>query len=145
MSNLSEEEIIKECKRIIFEYGCIRQDTEGEKEDLQTLEGLLNLYNKEKEKNKELDREAQGYLEELAGDETSISILYQKEKEKNKLLIEGKFREVADKNSYIKDNYVSKDEIKEEIKELENMKVDGEVFTTAVNFAKKEFQELLED
>ena len=45
--------------------------------------------------------------------------LYNKEKEKNKLLIEGKFREVAGKNSYIKDNYVSKDEIREKIKELE--------------------------
>ena len=53
---MSEEEIIKECKRIIFEYGCIRQDTEGEKEDLQTLEGLLNLYNKEKEENKKLKK-----------------------------------------------------------------------------------------
>ena len=36
-------------------------------------------------------------------------------KEKNRLLIEGKFREIADKNSYIKDNYISKDKIKEKI------------------------------
>ena len=48
---MSEEEIIKECKRIIFEYGSIRKDTKGEKEDLQALEGLLDLYNKEKECN----------------------------------------------------------------------------------------------
>lgn len=44
---------------------------------------------------------------------------YNKEKEKNKLLIEGKFREVADKNSYIKDNYISKDKIKQCIEKLE--------------------------
>lgn len=38
MINLSEEEIIKECERIIFEYGCIRADVDGEREDLQALE-----------------------------------------------------------------------------------------------------------
>lgn len=113
---MSEEEIkeflnkYKDCKCDLREYNsCI----ECENKVKQAIQGLLDLYNKEKEK--------------------------------NKLLIEGKFREVAYKNSYIKDNYVSKDRIKEEIKELENMKVDGEVFTTAVNFAKKEFQKLLEE
>lgn len=40
-----------------------------------------------------------------------------KEKEKNKLLIQGKFREVADKNSYIKDNYIHKDKIREKIED----------------------------
>ena len=51
----------------------------------------------------------------------SLFYLYQKEKEKNKLLIEGKFREVADKNSYIKDNYISKDKIREKIEEYNKM------------------------
>ena len=36
------------------------------------------------------------------------------------------------------------DKIKAEIEKLKDMKVDGEVFTTAVNFAIKEFQSLLE-
>lgn len=44
----------------------------------------------------------------------------EQEKEKNKLLIQGKFREVADKNSYIKDMYIAKYKIKEKIKELNN-------------------------
>ena len=44
-----------------------------------------------------------------------------------------------------KENTVSKDKIKEQLIELDNMKVDGEVFTTAVNFAKKILQELLEE
>lgn len=44
--------------------------------------------------------------------------LYQKEKEKNKLLINNKFREVADKNSYVKDNYIAKSKIKAKIEEL---------------------------
>ena len=36
------------------------------------------------------------------------------------------------------------DKIKAEIEKLKDMKVDGEVFTTAVNFAIKELQSLLE-
>lgn len=47
--------------------------------------------------------------------------------------------------TYINNNYVNKEKIKNEIKELEEMKVGGEVFITAVNFAKKELQKLLED
>ena len=35
--------------------------------------------------------------------------------------------------------------IQYEIEELKNMNVDGEVFTTSVNFAIKELQELLEE
>lgn len=41
--------------------------------------------------------------------------LYKQEKEKNKKLIQGRFREVADKNAYIKDMYISKDKIKEKL------------------------------
>lgn len=43
--------------------------------------------------------------------------LYNKEKEKNKKLIEGKFREVANKNDYIKENYISKDKIQKIVDE----------------------------
>lgn len=41
--------------------------------------------------------------------------------------------------------WIHKDRIKKELEELENMKVDGEVFTTSVNFAKKILQSLLEE
>lgn len=41
------EEAIKECKRIIFEYGCIREDEEGKKEDLQAIETILNHLTKQ--------------------------------------------------------------------------------------------------
>lgn len=43
------------------------------------------------------------------------------------------------------DNSILKEKVKSEIKELDNMKVEGQVFTTAVNFAKKTLQELLEE
>lgn len=35
---MSEEEIIKECQRIIYEYGWIREDVEGKEKDLEALE-----------------------------------------------------------------------------------------------------------
>ena len=38
------------------------------KEYAEAIETLLTAYEKEKEANKKLDKEAQGYLEELAGD-----------------------------------------------------------------------------
>ena len=70
--------------------------------------------------------------------------LYNEEKEKNKLLIEAKFREVTDKNSYIKDNYISKNEIREEIKELEILahedKGNGELYIRYITL-----KELLEE
>ena len=56
---------------------------------------------------------------------------------------------IADKkffvNGYFQENFVRKDKIKAEIEELKNMKVDGEVFTTAVNFGIKVLQSLLEE
>lgn len=82
MSELSEEEIIKTIENILLHAETQLLDYEA-----LAIQGLLDLY--------------------------------QKEKEKNKLLIEGKFREVADKNSYIKDNYISKDKIKEKIEEID--------------------------
>lgn len=88
---MSEERIKERCKR--------------EDIALKIVEGFL-------EKHCDKDTELYYSLETLLD-------LYQKEKEKNRLLIEGKFREVADKNSYIKDNYISKDKIKEKIENLE--------------------------
>lgn len=41
------EEAIKECKRIIFEYGCIREDEDGRKKDLQVLQVVLNSLTKQ--------------------------------------------------------------------------------------------------
>lgn len=46
-------------------------------------------------------------------------------------------------NEVITNNIVSKDVIREEIKKLKDMNVEGEVFTTAVNFAIKNLEELL--
>ena len=74
------------------------------------------------------EEEAIKEIEDYLDYEGSVSIQaiatlytsYNKEKEKNKLLIDGKFREVADKNSYIKDNYISKDKIKE-LREIDNI------------------------
>lgn len=40
---------------------------------------------------------------------------------------------------------VPKSKVKEHLQELDKMKVDGEVFTTAVDFAKQILQELLEE
>lgn len=44
---------------------------------------------------------------------------------------------------YVDDNFASKEKIKEYIKKLKEMTVDGTVFTTAVNFAIIEFKDLL--
>ena len=49
----------------------------------------------------------------------------------------------AIEEDYIEKNFINKNEIKEEIQELKNMKIDGEVFKTAVNYAIKILQSLL--
>ena len=86
---MNEEEIIKRLKNII-----------------ETNKSFLDC---DIQENNNIYKDIQGLLD-----------LYQQEKEKNKLLIDGKFREVADKNSYIKDNYISKDKIKE-LREIDNI------------------------
>lgn len=60
------EEAIKECRRIIFEYGCIRENEDGRREDLQALQVLLNHLTKQekiienaKEKIKSLELECE--------------------------------------------------------------------------------------
>ena len=45
---------------------------------------------------------------------------------------------------YVRKNYIARDKIREEIKQLQDMKVEGEVFTTSKNFAIKTLQEVLE-
>ena len=56
---------------------------------------------------------------------------------------QGNTREIEEK--YVEENYINKNKIREEIEELNNMKVDGETFTTAINFAIKILKELLEE
>lgn len=108
---MSEEEIIQHFE---FIKSGIKEETKFiDISILECFEGLLDLYNKEKEKNKILELAKIPYLE-------------------------------GEIMAY-KENTVSKDKIKEQLIELDNMKVDGEVFTTAVNFAKKILQELLEE
>lgn len=70
-------------------------------------------------------------------------------------MIKGKFREVADKNSYIKDNYVSKDRIREKMKNIEislediedNLEMTAQKYDTIQELEMKYeiLQELLED
>ena len=86
-------------------------------ESIDAYETLLTAYEKEKEANKKLDKEAQGYLEELIGDGSmnirriqELEAELEKEKEKNKFL-----------NWYFenqKDNFVHKDKIKAKIEEF---------------------------
>ena len=116
MSNLSEEEIKDVIQNLRYDVIYAKNKVKYTKSEAEKIciafMNCMDLYQKEKEKNEEL------------------------EKDKNALV-----------NNYDKvlRSFISKDVIKNEIKELENMKVDGEIFTTAVNFAKKEFQKLLEE
>jgi len=89
------------------------------KKDKEAIETLLTAYEKEKEKNKTLEELLQGNLFKL-------------------------YKHYKDLASSYQANSVSKDKIKAEIKELQNMKVDGEVFTTSVNYAIMVLQSLLE-
>lgn len=120
---MSEKEIIEEFKELIYnpDYNEILLCTEdGFTGWHELFKNVLDLYQQEKEKNQEL-----------------------------KVLIEQnlKYSHNLEKDLFENcSNYVvSKDKIKEELTELDNMKVGGEVFTTAVNFAKKILQELLEE
>ena len=53
----------------------------------------------------------------------------------NELENQIRVREIEEK--FIEENFICKSDIEKEIEELENMKVDGEVFVTARNFAIK--------
>ena len=109
--------------------------------DIKDIEEILELAKEEIENNDEnitatLDLQDLKSLKKLYD-------LYQKEKEKNKELENADLTTVY-MNGFYDGEKKWKDKIKEELTELDNMKVDGELFTTAVNFAKKILQELLQ-
>lgn len=91
------------------------------------IDTVLNLIEKQQKEIEELKNITKSY-DSFLGDEKIV---------------------IADKkffvNGYFQENFVRKDKIKAEIEELKNMKVDGEVFTTAVNFGIKVLQSLLEE
>ena len=68
MSKLSEEEILDKLRKMLYhtqkanECGLSNNDF---KEDIETLEGILDLYQKEKEKNKNKDKILQNIREEF--------------------------------------------------------------------------------
>ena len=105
---MSEEEIIKNAKKFI-EY--LETDLDGNDEngikwilyqrDLTTIQGLLDLYKKEKEKNKELELEIDKINEE---------------KELYKFSGQNAFI-----NVFINSNYISKDKIKEKIELIKSL------------------------
>lgn len=89
----------------------------------EAIQGLLDLYNKEKEKNKELDRENQALYESInCDDNTMLAKLYQKEKEKNKELTDEYLiqRDLINAE-FLNENYISKDKIIEKIEEYEEI------------------------
>ena len=96
MSNLSEEEIIKILTAPNVDFYYRFTDVK------EAVQGLLNLYKKEKEKNNILELE--------------IDKLNQ-EKEQYKIVGQTNFV-----NAFIERNYISKDKIREKIKELEQIK-----------------------
>lgn len=104
---MSEEEIIDNITFVLRDLTADRYNVNF----VNAIKGLLDLYQKEKEKNKELEN-------------ADLTTVYM--------------------NGFYDGEKKWKDKIKEELTELDNMKVDGELFTTAVNFAKKILQELLQ-
>lgn len=84
---------------------------------------LEDLYQKEKEKNKELDRENQALYESInCDDNTMLAKLYQKEKEKNKELTDEYLIQRNLINAeFLNENYISKDKINSKIAEYEEI------------------------
>lgn len=76
-------------------------------EDIESIKGLLDLYNKEKEKN---EMRRYNEIEQTKG----LLKLYNQEKEKNKEL-EKEYDKLA---KYFTENHISKDKIKDKIKEI---------------------------
>ena len=94
-----------------------------------------------------MNKEAQGYLEELAGDKTSISILYEHEKEKNNSLRK-QIKLMQSIN--ITENFVSKDKIKQKIEEIKNRRNEEETCELALQGFQREakidiLKELMEE
>lgn len=134
---MSEEEIIDIVKEIKSHQVAFYEPKEHKQilknyftqEQRDAIQGLLDLYQAEKENNKELDRENQALYESInCDDNTMLAKLYQKEKEKNKelemqllekdLYIDGlkEDRRIAIKEIQ-EEYYISKDKIKEKMKQ----------------------------
>jgi hypothetical protein len=143
--NMSEEEMkIVEIVENFIKYYKKNEQTGNRanldvlREECNAIEFILNKYDiqqkeleQEKEKNTELE-EFNEHIKIFREKNLSSEIDYV-------IALKSNFM------GYLKTDYVSKDKIREELIELDNMKVDGEVFTTAVNFAKKILKELLEE
>jgi len=114
--NMSEEE--KEAIRIKRHAILLDKEAYGtDSENFKTDEILLNYIDKLEKENEEL-------------------------KKNNSKLILGKFREVADKNSYIKDMYISIDEIKQLVGYEENEDVSKDDIISLIKLMWEEFNRL---
>ena len=105
--------------------------------DKESSKVVLNLIEKLQKENKYMHRE-------LDKQQTKIN-KYAKENElaKQELI---KNSNIADeKNQLLKENQQLKKQIKDKIDELKIINVDGEMFTTAVNFAILTLQELIKE
>ena len=126
------EKLIERCKECKF--ACCEQ-CEINNTQVRAIENLI-------QENKELKGKLQQYkkIEEITNKITDDDIKNAIENAEKEYIPKSKVKEKIEKL----ENSTSNDKIKAEIKELKEMKVDGEVFTTAVNFAIKELQSLLE-
>lgn len=125
---MSEEEIIKNIEEDIFRFNDLIYfyetdnlyewiDVEKVREKLKTYQGILDLYNKEKEKNKELEKYRGLYENEMLG-----YIAGYEDGKHHKLTATAIFAEENKQKrleQMIKQNYISKDKIKNIIKQLE--------------------------
>lgn len=134
---MSEDEIKKNIDKIIDNYNTFLDDEEFgdyyEREwaefELKTMTAFLDLYQKEKEKNEELQELYTGALKDWC-----------KEKEKNKrqaehiqninkrnenLRIHLKLLQAHRLKKYMMDNYISKDKIREKMEEVKNLSTAG--------------------
>lgn len=89
-------------------------------ENIKILEEIVDVYydcagNKEQDYDMRVDM---GFMKKEAQSIENLIKGYRELEEENKKIIQGKFREVADKNSYIKDMYIPKSKIKEKIEEV---------------------------
>lgn len=124
-------------------------------EDIQAIENLIQENKELKEKDKkweELYDEDQEYITQLNNKIFQLETDNKKLDKENQGLFEA--YNFNDTNLFAKTlkeyrkeilNSVPKSKVKEHLQELDEMKVDGKVFTTAVNFAKQILQELLEE
>lgn len=124
---MSEKEIIKHLKELLCWHRkytpdnvCIFNNTDAE-----MLQSLLDLYNKEKEKNTSLQKEIEKLKQEM-----EERLIGREEITKYEMGYE------------IENNYISKDKIKNKIKELENL-YKNKYFH--IDYVKEILEELLEE